>query len=419
MMTQWKWRASAVYLLWAGCILWVDLLPVSARQYRQWGRIANRHYRGQPILSALYFAGPPNPHALPLYTRHPAQPEPINWFDNANIDAALKPMRMVGLNTIKLSYWGHDGETDDWSPTWLFSRTRWPDDRRYHDPHYSSHSTNDRYTEAEQVALARRFFKRATRQRLLFAPMLEVSRSFPFFIDFPDRIDDLVQRCTWLLKHFGKSSNWVRIYDQNGHSRYVIWLIETIHATPCDPARFAAAFDTAALSIRKATGYQVGFILDPTPLPAYGSHAGPTPATLRRCASVLAINPYNITAQGNAHPKPQRDLTEEERLEYAESILSQWSASGIPLLVPIIPGYDAHLAFPGNGSYGFNTAWRERERQLAARYGANGLSIDTWNGWTEGYAIPPSQEDSDVHLRWVREVLHSLPYKAPPQKRSG
>lgn len=390
----------------------------AARPHTRWGRIANRKHRGQPILSALYFAGPPNPRFVPLYTRHPTQPEPTNWFHNTNIDAALKPMRAVGLNTIKLSYWGHDGETDAWSPTWLFSRTRWPYDPQ-HDPRNDRTSTHDRYTrrytDAEQVALARRFFRRAARQELLIAPMLEVSPAFPFFSDFPDRLDGLVQRCAWLLNGFGKEPSWLRVYDQNGHPRHVIWLIETIHAGPIAPERFAAAFDTAALRIQKATGHQVGFILDPTPLPAYGSHAGPTPAALRYRPSVLAINPYNITAQGIARPqatasqKPQQELTEDERLAYAESILNQWSTSGIPLLVPIIPGYDAHLVFPANGVYGFNAAWRERQRQLAARYGSDGLSIDTWNGWTEGYAIPSSQEDGDVHLRWVHDVLRSLP----------
>lgn len=313
-------------------------------------------------------------------------------------------MRAVGLNTIKLSYWGHDGETDAWSPAWLFSRTRWP-----HDPQSDSRSTNNKYSEAEQVALARRFFQRAARQQLLIAPMLEVSSAFPFYTDFPDKLDGLMQRSTWFLKHFGNQPNWLRMYDQNGQVRHVIWLIETIHASPVGTERFAAGFDAAALRLQKVTGHPVGFIIDPTPLPAYGSHFGPTPAALRRRSSILAINPYNITSQGLGGQKKQNEISEEERLEYAESILRIWSASGIPLIVPIIPGYDAHIVFPNNGIYGFNAAWRERQRQLAARYGAGGLSIDTWNGWVEGHAIPLSQQDGEVHLRWVRDVLSSLP----------
>ena len=406
-------RWCSAFLL---CALLALLVPTGARPAARWGRIANHQHRGQPILSALYFAGPPNPSSVPLYTRHPVPPEPTNWFDDATVDAALQPMRALGLNTIKLSYWGHEGETDAWSPAWLFSRTRWP-----HNPRRSqkgSLSTHDRagarYSEAEQVAMASRFFRRAAKKRLLVAPMLEVSAAFPFYADFPDRLDGLVQRAGWLLKHFGSQPNWLRAYDQNGRPRHVIWLIETIHAGPIEPERFAMGFEAAARRLQQQTGHAVGFILDPTPLPAYGSHAGPTPSAMRRCPSVLAINPYNITSQGIGHgsstrQKKQSELTEQERLAYAESVLSRWIASGIPLLVPIIPGYDAHLVFPANGVYGFNPAWRERQRQLAARYGTGGLSIDTWNGWTEGHAIPPSREDGNVHLRWVRDVLRSLP----------
>lgn len=36
---------------------------------KTWGRIANPIRHGQTVISALYFAGPPNPNSLPLYTR--------------------------------------------------------------------------------------------------------------------------------------------------------------------------------------------------------------------------------------------------------------------------------------------------------------------------------------------------------------
>jgi len=65
--------------------------------------------------------------------------------------------------------------------------------------------------------------------------------------------------------------------------------------------------------------------------------------------------------------------------------------------------------FPETAVYGFGPAWRARQKALAVRYGRGGISVDTWNGWTEGYAIPPSVEDGDVHLRWVQDVVRSLP----------
>lgn len=356
-----------------------------------WGRIANEAHHGEKVFSALFFAGPPNPGSVPLYTRHPLDAEKLND------DYVLRQMTSVGLNTIKLSYWGHDGETDTSAPTWLFSQTRWPGDMG-----------PGKYTEAEQIALARDFFGRARANGLLVAPMLEVGPRSPFYAQFPENLDNLVERGTWLLKNFGDEPNWLRIYDQNGQPRHVLWLIETIHGSPIDPERFAAGFGTAATRLKTQTGYDAGFIIDPTPLPPYGSEAGPDPDTLKRHASVLAINPFNITSQGVIRKANLAQISEEERQQYAEAVLRRWAASGIPLIAPIMPGYDAHKVFPALPVYGFNAVWRKRQKDLAVRYETDGLSVDIWNGWTEGYAIPPSVEDGNVNMTWVRETVKAI-----------
>lgn len=360
-----------------------------------WGRVANTIHRGERIYSAVFFAGPPNPHSLPLYTRHPKEAERLNWNNDADIDFSFQQLISAGLNTVTLSYWGHEGETDQWGATWLFSQHRWP-----------GSAGEGNYTEAEQVELARRCMRRATAQGLNVSPLLEVSPKFPFYAEFPEHVDPLVARSEWLLRALGAERNWLRMYDRNGKPRLAISLIETIHAGPVTAEQFAAGFDRAAAQIEKDTGYAVGFIIDPTPLPAYGSHDGPEPASLNR-ATILAISPFNITSQGLTRKEKQSDITEAERLEYAESILRRWSGSGIPLIAPILPGYDAHLVFPQNGSYGFSPAWRQRQKELAVRYGTGGVVVDCWNGWSEGYAIPPSVEDGDTHLRWVQDVIRS------------
>lgn len=365
----------------------------------QRGRIANANHAGDPILSALFFAGPPNPGSLPLYTRHPKQEDRLDWSSQREVDSALDQMKSVGLNTIKLSYFGHEGETDQWAPAWLFSRQKWPG------------TGTGNYTDAEQAELARQFMRRAAAKDLNVAPMLEISPNFPFWWQFPTQLDNLVGRATWLLNNMGAERNWLRVYDANGKPRLVIWLIETIHVGPVTPEQFAAGFDVAAQQIEAATGYSVGFIIDPTPLPAYGSHDGPEPAALAATSSVLAVNPFNITSQGPGLPKPQDQITEEERLAYAESILTRWSGSGLPLIAPVIPGYDAHIVFPGSGVYGFNATWRTRQKELAVKYGDGGVSIDTWNGWTEGYAIPPSVEDGSVHMHWAQQVVKAVAAK--------
>ena len=381
-------------------VAWGQTLPDAQQSPKgQWGRIANTLHHDENIRCALFFAGPPNAKTLPLYTRHPQEPDRYNWANEASIAFALKQMRGVGLNTIKLSYWGHEGETEKWSPALLFSKTRWPG---------QAQTGTSEYTEAEQVARGKAYFRQAEAQGLLVAPMLEVSPAFRFYEEFPTRLDPLVARAGWLLRNFGNEANWLRVYDQEGKPRHVVWLIETIHAGAIDPKQFAQGFEEASQRL-KTSGYSVGFILDPTPLPPYGFHAGPEPQALRACPTILAINPFNITSQGLLPHAKLGDITEQERQEYAESILKRWANSGIPLIAPIMPGYDAHLVFPNLPSYGFNAIWRQRQKELALKYQTAGISIDLWNGWAEGYAIPPSVEEGNTNFLWVKDVLHSLP----------
>jgi hypothetical protein len=265
-----------------------------------WGRIANNSRRGERILSGLFFAGPPNPQSLPLYTRHPVTPRRLDWTDQSDIRFALRQVASTGLNTIKLSYFGHEGETDQWAPAWLFSQRRWPGDGP------------GIYTEPEQIERGRQLFTAAAELDLLVAPMLEVSPAFKFWADFPSSLDGLVGRAAWLLRNFGDAPNYLRVFDSQGQPRHVVWLIESIHVGPIDPRDFAAGFDRAAQQLDEQTGYRVGWCLDPTPLPPYGSHDGPDPGALRTTASVVAINPFNIASQGLGRFKEQDQLSEED-----------------------------------------------------------------------------------------------------------
>jgi hypothetical protein len=361
-----------------------------------WGRIANRMHRGQRPFTGLFFAGPPNPNSLPLYTRHPLNADRLDWSDRSDIEYSLRQVCSVGLNTVKLSYWGHRGETDDWATALLFSRRRWPGEGP------------GTYTEAEQVARGWQLFHAADRLNLLVAPMLEVSPAFQFWADFPTRLDGLVERAGWLLRNFGSAPNFLRLYDRDGRPRHAVFLIETIHVGPVDPVDFAAGFDRAATVLGEQLGRRVGWILDPTPLPSYGSHDGPDPVALRSTSSVLGINPFNVTSQGPGESKPQDQITEDERLAYARGISTTWSSSGLPFIAPVTPGYDARIVFPGNGVYGFNREWRRRQHLSALEFGVSGVSVDTFNGYTEGSAIPPTEEDGDVHHEWLREIVATV-----------
>jgi hypothetical protein len=229
-----------------------------------------------------------------------------------------------------------------------------------------------------------------------------------FWEAFPHDTTGLEKRAAWQLDNFANEPNSLRLYDRDGRPRQVIWLIESIHGGKIDPVQFAQGFDQVAQRLEARTGHRVGFVIDPTPLPAYGSHEGPQPQALRQCASILAINPFNITSQGLGERKDAASISASDRLAYARRILQQWHESDIPLIAPVIPGYDAHLTFPKAGRYGFDHTWRSAQRELVLRYETAGMSIDCWNGWTEGYAIPPSVQDGDVHMRWVRQIVGDL-----------
>ncbi len=356
----------------------------------EWGRIANSQYQNQKIITALFFAGPPNPNSLPLYTRHPKNAALLDWSSDADIDFAMNQMRNIGLNVIKVSYWGHQGETDSWCPSLLFSKYDWT-------------NRDIILNETEIVNRANHCFNKANENDLLFAPMLEVSSSFPFYIEFPTDLTNMIQRITWLLTNFGNQPNWLKVYDKNGEERIAFFLIETIHLGTIDPTVFAQGFDTVASQIESNTGYKIGFIIDPTPLPAYGSTEGPTPETLANINSILAVNPFNIFSQGaSGNPEP---VPESDRLDYAESVVSYWTNTSLPFIIPFLPGYDAHIVFPSFPIYGFTDNWLTNQKNRLISYPNVGVSFDCWNGYTEGYAIVPTIEDNERIYNWANSIV--------------
>ncbi|GIJ56009.1 hypothetical protein [Virgisporangium aurantiacum] len=373
----------------------VDPLPIP-------GRIANPKHLNQRVYSGLFFGGPPKPFTRDnLYTRSPLDADRLDWSDEGDIAFAVAQVTKPGLNVIKLSYWGHEGgpqETDESAPALLFSKNRWPGE-----------AGPPTYTEAEQIAKARQLFQAAEKANLLVTPMIEVSvLSNPFFAYFPDDLTQLVKRAGWLLRNFGDSPAFLRMFDRTGRPRRVISLIETIHGSPIDPVRFAAGFDRASDLLQAELGYPVGFTIDPSPNPPYGVHHGPEPAAIRQTRSVVAVNPFNITSQGPFDTEPERPETDKERLRYARNILTKWVSSGVPLIANMIPGYDAHIVFrdvPHLEIYGYSPEWLAAQRDLAVEFGTGGVSVDYWNGYSEGSAIPPTEEDGDRHLRWLAETV--------------
>jgi hypothetical protein len=380
--------------------------PEPDRRTRRWGRIANDSRRGDPVMTGLYFCGPLNQFTTTsLFTRHPLNGDRLDWSGRSDIEYAMRRFRSTGLNVLTFSYWGHEDHRTDRSGThWMFSNARWPGDP----------PVGGEYTEAEQIAKAREMFDVASDTGLLLTPLLEVHfEHFPFFAQFPRVLDELVERSVWLVRNFGDEPNFLRLYNKDGEKRLALTLIETITIFDIDPNEFAAGFDDAARLVEQQTGHKVGFCIDPTALPKDGPHLGPDhPAALRQRPSILAIKPFNITSQGPVPTERDTDLTEEDRLTYCRNQMSMWSGSGIPFIAPVNPGYDASKLPEPKAVYGHSAQWRQRQQELAVEFATAGLSFDTYNGFTEGQSILPTEEDGDAVTTWacdtVRAVRHRL-----------
>ncbi|OIP57638.1 MAG: hypothetical protein AUK12_03085 [Candidatus Levybacteria bacterium CG2_30_37_29] len=351
-----------------------------------WGRIANTEFSGQKVKGVFFFGGLPNNNVKQFYTRHPLlQYYPPYTTEESYLNQTFDQIKNAGANTIKLSWWGPNNENLQYAPT---------------------QSTID---------ANKKTFEKAAARQLMVAPLIEVvtntdnpMQSFEFWKDFPQDTSKLEARIKSLLSTYGTYLNWLKIYDKNGQERKVIWLIETIHAGSVNTQEFAQAFDTVANKIESETGQKIGFIIDPTPLPANGSYEGPDVNALQNTQSLLAINPFNITSDGN---------TENERLTKAEEILERWKSSNIPLMANVLPGYDDHLVRPPGTVYGDNSAWRSSVENLAKKYETAGITLDIWNGFTEGYAFAPTTEDGEENFNLAKKLFGvnvASPTPTPP-----
>ncbi len=331
-----------------------------------WGKIANPQHQTKSTKAAFFFAGPPNPGSLGLYTRTPTQFDAHLWRSQADIDVLFDLLQATNVNVIKLSWWGTGNEYKQWAPTW-----------------------NDKKANVDT-------FQTANNRNMLVAPVLEVSPAFKFWEEFPANTTNLETRIKQVLADYGNQPNWLTLYDQNGNPKKVIWLIETIHVGPVDKVQFAQTFDQVAQRIFESTGTKIGFIIDPTPLPPFGSYAGPDPIELKKIESILAINPFNITSDGPL---------ETNRISKAETILNTWKQSGIPLMAPVLPGFDDHIVRPPGTRYGDNPTWRSTVGTLGKQYQTAGITLDIWNGFTEGYSFMPTTEQGEANYNLARTLF--------------
>ena len=260
-------------------------------------------------------------------------------------------------------------------------------------------------------------FIAANGKPLLIMPFIESRNDWAFRDEFPrtsdnhiapgtiSQIVNLIERYLQDDSHPEWASSWAQAYDKNGESRYAVVLIHASsnRLSPSEHEPFAVGFDLIAEEIFQRTGVKIGFLIDP--LQPYTHAPGwfkPTPEStgpfLAQSNSILGIQSFIPEIWFSGSPTDANFLT------WKESYSRRWAETGIPFLMDISPGYDAHIVFPNSYHYGLTPAWQEALTSMVRDFGQDGLVFNSWNGYTEGMAAVPTIEFGDQYYRWLQEA---------------
>ena len=377
-----------------------------------WGRLANPGLRGLRIKTTLFFAGQArdgtNPYHcsktpgrnLALFTVMPADNRHLAWSESReNRDFALKAMARAGINVVAMSSWGEDFLpcVESWEPS---------------APMQTAPASHEE------------LFDAAGRASLLVMPFIESRGNWNLRNEFPrwtdgrvapgavSQVVNLVTRCLKNAAHPEWADRWARVYDSAGNARYAVVLI---HASSNrigaeDHAAFAQGFALMAQAVLEATGVTVGFFIDALPPDSnapgvYRPSAAAAGPFLRGTASILGLQCFIPEIWMRGAP------TEAQRLAWKRAFSAGWVDAGIPFLMDVCPGYDAHLVFPRSVIYGLTDSWRAALTRMAAEFGRGGLAYNSWNGYTEAMTgVPLRPEDGgDRCYEWLRG-LASRPF---------
>jgi hypothetical protein len=312
------------------------------------------------------------------------------------------------VNVITMSYWGEPG-----SDRWV-----------YEAPMYTSTKAHDE------------LFRTATGRNILILPAIESgdgtygsggsSPAYHFASDFPGteanpapqlviQLKDLIQRYLIQPEDPAWAGKWVQMYDRQGEKRYTVNILHVASnlLEHSEDERFANGFDRVANKIFEDTGVRIGFTLDLLPEKTdvnNGSYqqddmvtntfiASPkrTGPWLRQQASFLAVQAFI--------PQVYRGSSDVNVLFlYKQLYLAGWIAERLPVILDVDPGYDAHLMWSNSEHWGNDDHWRGLLNTLRG-LPIRGMVFNTWNGYTEGYAAVPTQEDGDANFRWMQDLF--------------
>ena len=161
--------------------------------------------------------------------------------------------------------------------------------------------------------------------------------------------------------------------------------------------------------IRSLRQINIGFVLDPLPGPEY-SLTPSTATALAATRSFLAIEPFiSEIAMGT---DDLRSL-----IPLKQQFVNAWLTAGVPFILDVSPGYDAHIVFP-KADYSYwripnDVIWHNGQTQMIATMaGTNairGITFNTWNGFTEGYAAMATLEYGAQSYSWLQTLCELIP----------
>ena len=373
-----------------------------------WGRLASRGVEGRALRTTLFFPGQAkdgsNPYGCPaappenlsLYTVSPADSRHLQWSSTVgNREFAIESMVDARINVVSMSTWGEDFLSCEeswalWAPMQCAPRS--------HDELFAAAKDNP----------------------LWIMPFIESRANWTFYNEFPRWTDGrvapgTVSQIIYLVERYLKdprhpewADSWAQVYDSAGRSRHAVALI---HASsnrlgPDDHEAYSQGFDLVAEEVLAATGIRVGFFIDALPPDsnAPGSFK-PSPAltgpSLLRTNSLLGIQCFIPEIWMTGSPD------EDARIQWKRSFARSWRQTGIPFLMDVSPGYDAHIVFPGSARYGYTATWLEALASMVATEGCDGLAYNSWNGYTEGMAAVPlrAKDGGNLYNEWLKDLV--------------
>jgi hypothetical protein len=381
------------------------------------GLLASPGLEGQPVKATYFFPGEGDKDTL--WTTHPLDPRDRHWnSDPSTRGWVIDRMAQAHVNTVVMSYWSN---MPQWSPMTL-------------DP-TSCTAVLDTVEGRGLVVLPapESGFDSNNPQ----IPHWEFSKEFPADPISHQPAPGLVHRIGLLVELFaGRMHLWAKLYDRAGEPRYAINIIHACSEVMPQgndlDAVFALAFDQVAAEVKDRYGIDVGFTLDAIAGQSYSAsplQAGPV---LEQTPAVLAIHgfvsevfsglvkngpPCSADDWRDCHPHDNNTDNLERLADWRRAAVRDWLGSGVPVILDVSNGNDGRIVWMkeagGVGFWGDNLdytedRWRNWMSQLKAP-GIKGISFNTWNGYTEGYAAVPSREHGDTVFNWLCDLLEPDP----------